>query len=241
MYLSMIIPAYNEAARIGRTLEQFTAYLSTRPWSWEIIVVDDGSDDDTAGVVASFARQRDSRVRLARLEQNQGKGAAVRHGMLWEAGGTLRFFSDADGSTPITCLERFLPLLENGVDIVIGSRAHPESVIEVRQQCYREFMGRTYNLMARGLGLTRFRDTQCGFKGFTRKAAEICFSRQRLTDFAFDCEVLYIAAFHGLEVREVPIRWINSPKSRVRPVRDSARMAAGLLRIRLNGLLGYYR
>ena len=241
MHLSMIIPAYNEAVRIGTTLEQFTAYLVGQPWSWEIIVVDDGSEDDTSAVAETFARDWNDRVRVVRLDPNRGKGAAVRHGMLLEASGNLRFFSDADGSTPISCLDRFLPLLENGVDIVIGSRAHPESVIEVRQQFYREFMGRTYNLMARTLGLTRFRDTQCGFKGFTRRAAELCFSRQRLDNFAFDCEVLYIAALHGLEVREVPVRWINSPKSRVRPLRDSARMAAGLLEIRLNGLLGYYR
>lgn len=237
----MIIPAYNEAARIGETLELFTAYLSARPWAWEIIVVDDGSEDGTSVVAETFARERDSRVRVTRLDRNRGKGAAVRHGMLVEATGGLRFFSDADGSTPITCLEGFLSLLENGTDIVIGSRTHPESVIEVRQQAYREIMGRTYNLMARMLSLTRFRDTQCGFKGFTRRAAELCFSRQRLDNFAFDCEVLYIAALHGLTVREMPVRWINSPKSRVRPVRDSARMAAGLLKIRLNGLLGYYR
>ncbi len=241
MYLSMIIPAYNEATRIGGTLEQFTAYLSGKDWSWEIIVVDDGSDDDTAGVVNAFIRKYAYPVRLARLDRNTGKGGAVRYGMLREASGQFRFFSDADGSTPISCIDRFLPLLENGADIVIGSRAHPESQIEVHQQFYREFMGRTYNLMARSLGLTRFRDTQCGFKGFTRTAAELCFSRQRLDNFAFDCEVLYIAALHGLDVREVPVRWINSPKSRVRPVRDSVRMAAGLLRIRANGSLGYYR
>ena len=160
--------------------------------------------------------------------------------MLGEATGAHRFFYDADASTPIEELESCWPRFADGADIVIGSRALAASRIERRQAWYREHMGRVFNVFLRGMGLTRFRDTQCGFKGFTARAAEICFSRQTLDGFSFDAELLYIAALHGLRVDEVPIRWVNSPKSRVNPVTDSTRMFLDLLRVRANGAAGRY-
>ena len=235
MHLSLVIPAYNEAKRIGPTLELARAYLARQDYDWEIIVVDDGSRDGTAEVARACAG-----VRVVRLERNRGKGAAVRRGMLEEAGGAFRFFYDADASTPIEELESCWPRFADGADVVIGSRALAASRIERRQAWYREHMGRVFNVFLRGMGLTRFLDTQCGFKGFTARAAETCFSRQTLDGFSFDAELLYIAALHGLRVDEVPIRWVNSPKSRVNPVTDSTRMFLDLLRVRANGAAGRY-
>ena len=235
MHLSLVIPAYNEAQRIGPTLEQTRDYLARQGYDAEIIVVDDGSRDNTAAVVGAFGS-----VKLVRLDRNRGKGAAVRRGMLKEARGAYRFYYDADASTPIEELEACWPRFDAGIDIVIGSRAHAASRIERRQAWYRERMGRVYNLFLRGLGLTQFLDTQCGFKGFTAQAAEACFSRQMLDGFSFDAELLYIAAMHGLRVDEIPVRWRNSPKSRVNPLTDSTRMFLDLLRVRANAAAGRY-
>jgi dolichyl-phosphate beta-glucosyltransferase len=235
MHLSLVIPAYNEAQRIGPTLERVRAYLARQDYAFEIIVVDDGSRDSTAAVAGSFEG-----VKVVRLDRNRGKGAAVRRGMLKEARGAHRFYYDADASTPIEELEACWPRFAAGADIVIGSRALAASRIERRQAWYREHMGRVFNLFLRGLGLTRFRDTQCGFKGFTARAAETCFPRQTLDGFSFDAELLHIAAMHGLRVDEVPVRWLNSPKSRVNPLTDSTRMFLDLLRVRANTAAGRY-
>ncbi len=235
MHLSLIIPAYNEAERIGPTLELVRAYLARQDYDSEIIVVDDGSRDGTAAVAGAF-----DGVKLVRLYRNRGKGAATRRGMLQEACGAYRFYYDADASTPIGEIDACWPRFETGADIVIGSRALAASRIEIRQAWYREHMGRVYNLFLRGMGLTPFLDTQCGFKGFTAQAAGACFSRQTLDGFSFDAELLYIAAMHGLCVDEIPVRWVNSPKSRVNPLTDSTRMFLDLLRVRANAAAGRY-
>ncbi len=235
MHLSLVIPAYNEALRIGTTLEQARGYLARQDYDSEIIVVDDGSRDDTAAVVGAF-----DGVKLARLDNNLGKGAAVRRGMLQEATGDYRFYYDADASTPIEEVEACWPRFADGADIVIGSRAHTASRIEIRQAWYREHMGRVYNVILRGMGLSPFLDTQCGFKGFTARAAATCFPRQMLDGFSFDAELLYIASMHGLRVDEIPVRWLNSPKSRVNPLTDSTRMFLDLLRVRTNAAAGRY-
>jgi dolichyl-phosphate beta-glucosyltransferase len=235
MHLSLVIPAYNEALRIGTTLEQVRSYLARQDYDSEIIVVDDGSRDETAAVVGTFEG-----VRLVRLDRNRGKGAATRRGMLTEAKGAYRFYYDADASTPIAEVETCWPRFAAGAEIVIGSRALAASRIEIRQAWYRQSMGRVYNVILRSMGLTPFLDTQCGFKGFTARAVEICFSRQTLDGFSFDAELLHIAALHGLRIDEVPVRWLNSPKSRVNPVTDSTRMFFDLLRVRANAAAGRY-
>lgn len=158
-----------------------------------------------------------------------------------DATGDYRVFYDADGSTPIEELEKLWPRFDDGADIVIGSRALPGSDIVVRQAWYRESLGRTYNMLLRWIGLTQFRDTQCGFKGFTRQACEIVFPRQTVSRFGFDVEILYIARKHGLRIDEIPIRWINSPESRVHPLSDSARMAFDMLSIRVKDVAGKYK
>ncbi len=235
MRLSLIIPAYNESQRIRATLEAAEDYLNRQDYDYEIVVVDDGSTDDTAEVV----RASHPEVRLDAYFPNRGKGYAVRHGMAM-ATGAYRLFSDADASTPIEEVERMWPRFDQGADVAIGSRALPDSHVDVHQPWYRENMGRAYNGMLRVLRLTRFHDTQCGFKMFTARAAEIIFSRQTIDGFGFDPEVLYIAQRHGLRVDEVAVHWVNCPLTRVNAITDSARMFGEMLVIRQNAWRGKY-
>lgn len=230
--LSLVIPAYNEAGRIERTLRHVLQYFDEQPYEAEVVVVDDGSRDATAGVIRAFHTAYRTPVRLHQLAHNRGKGAAVRAGMLEVARGANRLFFDADESTPIGEVEKLWPRLNDGADIVIGSRSLPESEVEVHQAKYREAMGRTFNRILRLLGLTHFVDTQCGFKIFTAEAAQTVFARQTLEGFSFDVEILCIAQKHGLRIDEVPVRWLNHDASRVNPVTDSIRMFVDLLVIK---------
>lgn len=239
MYLSLIVPAYNEESRIGVTLPHVLSYLDRLPGGAEVIVVDDGSRDGTSRVVERFVGYRPTRVQLLGYPENQGKGHAVRMGMT-EARGDYRVYYDADASTPIEELGKLLACFGAGADIVIGSRSIPGAEVQVRQAWYRERMGKMFNLLLRALGLTRFRDTQCGFKGFTSRACDIVFPRQSIMRYSFDAELLHIAHVHGLRIDEVPVRWINSPQSRVHPFSDASRMFWDLLRIRILSLLGRY-
>jgi dolichyl-phosphate beta-glucosyltransferase len=157
------------------------------------------------------------------------------------ARGAYRFFFDADASTPIEELEKAWPRFDDGADIVVGSRSLRESNVEVHQAWYRENMGRVFNLCLRILGLTHMPDTQCGFKGFTAAACDVVLPRQTIDRFAFDAELLYVAELHSLRIDQIPVRWINSRKSRLNPVTDSAAMFFEILGIRLNQLLGKYR
>ncbi|HPO12951.1 MAG TPA: glycosyltransferase family 2 protein [Candidatus Hydrogenedentes bacterium] len=241
MRLSLIIPAYNEERRLGDSLRKALAYLDAQPYDSEVIIVDDGSRDRTIDIV----RQMESEPHRTPLKclaytPNQGKGYAVRTGMT-EASGEFRVYTDADASTPIEELEKFWPRFDDGADIVIGSRALPDSDVAVHQAWYRESMGRTFNLLLRMLRLTHFKDTQCGFKGFTRRACEIVFPRQHVLRFSFDAELLYIAQKHGLRIDEAPVRWLNNPESRVHPISDSTRMAFDMLIVRLRNSLGKYK
>lgn len=240
MYLSLVIPAYNEAQRIGATLTTAVDYFERQGYASEIIVVDDGSLDNTVDVVRKIQKTSRVPIHLKRLPENQGKGFAVRAGMLEMAAGKFRFYYDADGSTPVEEVERCSALFDNDADIVIGSRALPGSVIQQRQAWYRENMGRCYNLIEKALGITSYSDTQCGFKGFTAQAAEICFSRQTVNRFSFDAELLFIAAKHGLRILELPVSWKNSPNSKVSPVGDAVRMFFDLLAIRWKNLRHRY-
>lgn len=241
MRLSLIIPAYNEEDRIGDTVRCAVEYLLIQPYSSEIIIVDDGSQDATAAVVRGIESVSNPRVALITLPKNRGKGFAVRTGMLEGAQGEYRVFYDADASTPIEELNKLWPMFDAGADIVIGSRALSESDIQIHQVWYRETMGRTFNCILRWLGLTRFKDTQCGFKGFTAHACDVVFKRQTVHRFSFDAELLFIAEKHGLRVKEIPVLWRNRPQSRVHPITDSTRMLIDLLLIRCKEWLGRYR
>ena len=214
--LSVVIPAFNEETRLPATLLSVRSYLSVQPYRWEVLVVNDGSRDRTAESVLREAPDAGP-IRLIEHPDraNHGKGAAVRLGML-RAGGAYRLFMDADNSTTVDQVDRFWPWFDRGWDVVIGSRNLPGSEIPVRQPWYKELAGRAGNLLIRALAAPGIADTQAGFKMFTARSAGTIFSKTTIDRWGFDFEVLAIAKAHGLQVREVPIRWINSPASKVR-------------------------
>ena len=231
IHLSVVVPAYNEEGRIGRTLAGIRGYLEGRPYASEIIVVDDGSLDRTAARAEEALRGMPG-ARVLRRSVNRGKGFSVREGVL-AARGAFILFSDADLSTPIEELDKFWPLIDEGCDAVIGSRALPGSDIRIRQNPVRELMGRTFNLFVRLLLFRGIPDTQCGFKLFRRTAALDLFTRLRTPGFGFDVEVLYLCRTAGYRVGQVPVVWRHSRPSRVRLVRGAAGMLGELLRIKL--------
>ncbi len=236
MKLSVVIPAYNEAARLPQTLHDACRWLDDRLDAadlfdaYELLVVDDGSSDST---VAEVERLRADYPRLALLQQgeNRGKGAAVRRGML-AVDGDIRLFMDADHSTHIQELAKGWPLLRDGADVVIGSRQHKQSDIVQHQSWLRESMGKCFNRMMRGMTGITLLDTQCGFKLFTAEAAETLFAKQKTEGFSFDVELIYLAQQAGMRVEEIPVRWINESNSRVRMLIDPIHMAADIARIR---------
>ncbi|WP_227762450.1 dolichyl-phosphate beta-glucosyltransferase [Zhaonella formicivorans] len=232
LFLSVIIPAYNEEKRLPGTLERIHQYLQKKGFAYEIIVVDDGSRDKTVWVAEEF-KKKDSNLRIVKNPRNMGKGFTVRNGML-NGRGRYLLFTDSDLSTPIEEFDRFLPRFEQGYDIVIGSRALRDSVIKVSQPWYRVFMGKTFNLIVRTMFWTRIKDTQCGFKCFTREAARAVFPRQTVWGFGFDVEVLFIARKLGYKICEFPVEWSDSPDTKVNAIKDSAKMFWELLKIRLN-------
>lgn len=232
--LSVVIPAYNEQDRIVATLRRTLEYLEQRHPDSEVLVVDDGSSDETGDRVQDVAAE-EPRLSLVRLADNRGKGAAVRTGVL-DARGERILFMDADLATPIEELEKLEPFLDQGYDVAIGSRGLAASDIRKRQPFPRELMGRTFNVIVRSLLLGGFRDTQCGFKLFTRDAARDLFGAQTLDGFAFDVEVLLLAKDRGYRIREVPVVWYHAPNSKVSPITDASRMFADLLRLRAKRL-----
>ena len=239
--VSVVIPAYNEEERLPMTLKRVYDYLSKRPSSFELIVVDDGSTDRTAVVAERFFRSRKSGTcTVLKNSRNLGKGFSVKAGVL-QAKGKYILFSDADLSTPIDELDKLLqPLREGCCDIAIASRSRKESDIRVRQPWYRTLMGKIFNVFVQVLAVRGIKDTQCGFKCFTRAAAMRIFPQQQLTRFGFDVEILYIARKAEYAILEVPVTWINSPQSRVHVITDSARMFSDLWRIRWNDFRGHY-
>jgi dolichyl-phosphate beta-glucosyltransferase len=228
--LSVVIPAYNEEARIGPTLERILVYLKSQPYAFEVIVVDDGSTDATRERAAEALRGFPQGRVLERAE-NKGKGYSVREGIL-AAEGSHILFSDADLSTPIEELEKLWPWIERGADIVIGSRALPESDIQVRQNRGRQLMGKTFNLCVRLFLMKGIPDTQCGFKLFRREAGRAVFERLETEGFSFDVEALLVARRMGFRIVQVGIVWRNCAPSKVRLIGSSVRMLAELRAIR---------
>jgi len=235
----VVIPAFNEAERIGATLKKIHEYLLTKNYRSEIIVVDDGSTDNTRRVVRKTA-QEIPLIRLLENGVNRGKGYSVRAGVLHSHGKVI-LFSDADLSTPIQEVEKLADWVNKGYDVAIGSRALPGSDILVRQERPRELMGKTFNRLVQLLTVSGIRDTQCGFKLFKKKAARDLFEKQTIWGFGFDVEILFIASKNGYRIKEVPIKWINSPDSRVHMVKDSFSMFCDLVRIRTRYLTGKYK
>jgi dolichyl-phosphate beta-glucosyltransferase len=239
--LSIIIPAYNEESRLPRAFERIRSYLtkhSVTEGRVEILVVDDGSSDGTARVVAEWARELPG-VRLISNGQNRGKGFSVRHGML-EAHGQVALFTDADLSAPIEEADKLFAALASGADVAIGSRALDRSLIFVHQSRLRELAGIIFNGFVRALTGLPFADTQCGFKAFRCDPCRIIFEQQRIERFGFDPEILFLAKRHGLRAVEVPVRWAHDPATKVHVLRDSLMMFSDLFYIRWNWFLGRY-
>ncbi len=214
-YLSVLIPAYKEGERIGRNLMEIDKYLKGQNYSYEIIVIVDGSPDNTAEVARNYAHQV-ANLRVIENSENHGKGYVVRQGLL-EGKGKYRLFLDADGSTSITHIDTFFPEFKNGFDVVIGSRDHMKSQITVHQPKYRELLGDAGNWAIRIiLGLWSYPDTQCGFKMITGEAAEAVASRMVVDRFGFDFEFITLAERMNYTVKQMPVRWLNEEGSTVK-------------------------
>jgi glycosyltransferase involved in cell wall biosynthesis len=235
-YLSIIIPARNEERRLPSSLDQVFRYLQAQPYSFEILVVENGSQDKTLELARAFAASQPAcRV----LEEAQpGKGRAVRRGML-EARGDYRFMCDADFSMPPSEINRFIPPQLEHCDIAIGSREAPGAV-RYHEPIYRHLGGRAVNTMIRLLALPGLQDTQCGFKCFRAAVAEDLFRQQTLTGWSFDIELLFIARMRGYSVVEIPIPWYFNPDTKLSAVRDAIKMTLDIIKIRMNALQGRY-
>jgi len=238
MHLSVIIPAYNEAKRITDTLISIRDYLSKQNYDWEVLVVSDGSKDNTAGVVQEFASQNTG-FKIIVNEKNYGKGYVVKQGML-EARGDFRLFTDADNSTAIVHLEKFWPYAKNGYDVVIASIAAKGATLANSEKFYKRWFGKFGNLWIQFWLLPGIWDTRRGFKMFTKKAAEDIFSRVRESGFTFDDEVLVLARKLKYKIKEVPIHWVNDPESKVK-LKDYPKTLLEVLKIKFNFLRGAYK
>lgn len=256
VFLTVVVPAYNEERRLPLSLEKVFSFLEKQNYPCEVIVVDDGSDDNTVRVVEDLIESRRSEDAqfdcLLRLVKNEhrGKGYAVRSGML-QGRGKYILFSDADFSTPIEDVAKLLFWLDHGFDVAIGSR-EGENARRYDEPFYRHVMGRVFNLLVRLVTSSRLQDTQCGFKAFTRESAHDLFRRVQLYGeksgkvkgamvTGFDVEVLFLAAKKGYRIKEVPVLWYHYSGSKVNPFRDSARMIRDIVKVRINDWRGQYK
>lgn len=238
MIYSLVIPAYNESDRIRPTLDEILRYAKEQKWDAEILVVDDGSRDDTAEIVREYSRSH-PQVQLVQNPGNRGKGFSVRNGML-QARGEICLFTDADLSSPIAEAEKLLDAIRNGADVAIGSRWLRAELQTERQPLYRQAFGRIFNLLLRLVLGLHFMDTQCGFKAFRREAAQQIFPMQKIERWGFDPEILFLARRMGLRAVEIPVIWAHSEGTRLHPFRDGIRMFGDVIRIRWNALAGAY-
>ena len=240
LFLSVVVPAYNESSRIGPTLEKILAYLHRQSYEAEIVVVDDGSRDQTSELVRALAASHPE-IRLLGNPINRGKGAAVRQGVL-DSQGKWVLFSDADLSTPIEEVEKLLAAVERERAVAaVGSRTLRRELIGVHQPLLREWSGRFFNVVVRLATGLKIHDTQCGFKLFHRQVTRVAFLLQTSQGFGFDPELLYLVQLYAGRIVEIPVRWDNSPVTKVRFLRDSLLMLLDLLRLRWNRWQGRYR
>jgi glycosyltransferase involved in cell wall biosynthesis len=239
-YLTIVIPAYNEEDRIGRTLNETFDYLDKQDYESEVIVVNDGSRDQTVEKVREFESRVDERLRLIDNPGNRGKGYSVRNGML-KAKGDIALFYDADLATPTSEIVKVIePIEMKRYDVVFGSRALDRSLIGTRQSVIRETIGRAGNLIQYALTGLNFKDTQCGFKAFRREAAQSVFKLQRIDGFGFDPEILFIARKQGWRLLELPVRWNHVEGSKVNPFSSPIKVLLEVATIRWNDLMGKY-
>ncbi|MEN6372278.1 MAG: dolichyl-phosphate beta-glucosyltransferase [Armatimonadota bacterium] len=232
IYLSVVIPAYNEERTLDGTVREIWAYLRDLELTYEILIVNDGSLDSTKDIAEKLSNELPF-VRMVDYSPNRGKGSAVRTGML-KASGERILFTDADHATPIQELPAFLSALDSGFEIAIGSRAVSGAVRVVHQPFYREIGGRALNLLIRMFAVPGIKDTQCGFKLFTREAARSIFSRSIIDRFSFDVEALYLARCSGYKIAELPVHWSDRANSRVNPLWDGLKMLSDIAKIRFH-------
>jgi dolichyl-phosphate beta-glucosyltransferase len=237
-YLSLVIPAYNEEQRIGNTLQGMIDYCRERPYTVEIIVVDDGSSDNTSRVVETY-KGRGPELEVIRYEPNKGKGHAVKTGML-ATRGEYALFADADMSTPIEMLERFEPLMEAGADVIIGTRKVAQATVARHQPFYRENMGKVFTWLSNTVLGLKVSDFTCGFKCFSRKTVEPVFKRQTVWGWGYDTEIIYLASKLGYRINEIPVVWYNDEATRVRLWKHVFTSFAELIAIWNNGRKGRY-
>jgi glycosyltransferase involved in cell wall biosynthesis len=236
--LSIVIPAYNESARIENALDRVLSCIAERNWDAEVLVVDDGSKDDTAAIVQRWMAVH-PRLHLIQNPGNKGKGYSVRNGLL-QAAGEIVMFTDADLSAPMEEAERLIAALEYGADVAIGSRWMDRTRQTIHQPLYRQFFGRCFNWVTRTIMGLPYKDTQCGFKAFRRPAAQIIFRLQTIERWGFDPEILFIARKLKYVVREVPVTWGHDERSRMSYLKDGMKMLEDMARIRSNSLRGRY-
>lgn len=236
--LSIVIPAYNEGTRIEAALERVTSCIAVRGWDAEVLVVDDGSKDNTAAIVQEWMESY-PRLHLIQNPGNKGKGYSVRNGLL-QAAGEIVMFTDADLSAPMEEAERLIAALADGADVAIGSRWMDRTRQTIHQPLYRQFFGRCFNWVTRAVMGLPFKDTQCGFKAFKRSAAQTIFRLQTIERWGFDPEILFIARKLKYVVREVPVTWGHDERSRMSYLKDGLKMLEDMAKIRANSLAGRY-
>jgi len=236
---SFILPAYNESERLATSIPNVLEYVRGRGLGAEIIVVNDGSTDATADVVRQFAVANPMIV-LLENPGNRGKGYSVRNGML-HARGAVALFTDADLSSPITEADKLFEALADGADVAIGSRWLKRELQTERQPVHRQLYGRLFNLGLRVVLGLDYRDTQCGFKAFTRQAIQVVFTRQQIERWGFDPELLFLAKKFKLKTVEIPVEWAHDHRSKINPLRDGLQMGLDVLKIRWNALTGRYK
>lgn len=237
-HLSIVIPAYNECARIEAALDRVLATIEEQHWDAEVLVVDDGSTDDTASIVENWM-DFFPRLHLIRNPGNKGKGYSVRNGLL-QAAGTIVMFTDADLSAPMVEAERLISAIHGGADVAIGSRWLERDRQTIHQPLYRQFFGRCFNAVTRIVMGLPFKDTQCGFKAFKRESAQVIFRLQTIERWGFDPEILFIARKLGYKIAEVPVTWGHDERSRMSYLKDGMKMLEEMALIRFNSLAGRY-
>ena len=235
---SIVIPAYNEAKRLEATLDRVLGYVASQKWNAEVLVVNDGSNDATRDITLRYAAHHPA-LRLVDNPGNRGKGYSVRHGVM-ESRGEFILFTDADLASPIEEGEKLLAALASGAEIAIGSRWLDKSLQTRPQPLYRRILGRVFNLALRLVLGMNYKDTQCGFKAFTRRAAEAVFPLQIIERWGFDPEILFLARRLGLRVDEVAVKWAHQENTKISPIQDGLRMFTELLTIRWYAVTGRY-